>query len=163
MLFILAYIGFIPPFKQYICLWGHIWIEFDDTLITHFVMNMAVQGIWIHENVVEGDWVYSIDRPVLYHFNSKFNKDINYLDKTINECTTLSFLVWFQDKKKVQQGYKAICHINNWVHYSPLFVWCHDKDAQKYKAFYHKDNWMQFVPHFFLTLGHVAAFLLKLA
>ena len=56
-------------------------------------MNMAVQGIWIHENVVEDDWVYFIDRPVLYHFNSKFNKDINYLDKTINECTTLSSLV----------------------------------------------------------------------
>ena len=56
-------------------------------------MNTTVQGIWIHENVVEDDWVYFIDRPVLYHFNSKFNKDINYLAKKISECTTLPPLV----------------------------------------------------------------------
>ena len=70
------------------------WI--GDTLITHFVTNIAVQVIWIHDNVVEGDWLHSIDRPVLFHFNSKFNKDIKYLCQKISECTTLPPFVWFQ-------------------------------------------------------------------
>ena len=124
-------------------------------------MNIAVQVVWIRDNVVEGDWLHSIDHPVLFHFNSKFNKDIKYPAKRLSGCTTLFLLCDFNTRFNQGINHTAIKTIGFAT--SPLFMLCQDKAQQKYKAFCQKDKLMHYAPPSFQNIGTCGSFLLKLS